>query len=216
MGASLVRLPRLSVAVFGSKSSSESVGKGHARSDLRRRQSVQARILARDLLPPGDWRITADGDGRPVILDSDDRPGPDLSISHSGRWVAAALADQGRIGVDLEVPRPGRDILGIAERYFSQAECRVVAAEGEPALLAFWTMREAIAKALGGGLAQALALDGTGLVGGRNGSCREDDLWAVAHQDCGDVHLAVAWSVAAAAPELPGLLDAAFRALHTA
>ena len=154
----MFRLPRLSVAKLDNTSLSALSGnaddKGGGRnSGHRRRQSLMGRTLAQNLLPPGEWRIVAESAGgesagRPVVLGPDGMPGPDLSISHSGQWVAAAMAQEGRIGIDVETPRAGRNCLGMAQAYFSQAECNVVEAEGQPALLAFWTMREAIAKAL--------------------------------------------------------------------
>jgi len=158
----------------------------------RRWQTAEARSLALGLLPAEEnWRIEAEADGRPVLRDSRGGHGPDLSLAHSGGWIAAAVAKRGRIGIDLETPRPGRDPLRLAAAYFSAAESRLVAAEGEAALLALWTMREAIAKASGGGLAHALSLDGTALIAGRNGHCHLEG-WRVAHRDLGGAHLAVA------------------------
>lgn len=142
-----------------------------------------------------------------------EKPGPDLSISHSGQWVAAALAEDGRIGIDVETPRPGRNAVGMAQAYFSQAEVKVVEAEGEPALLAFWTMREAIAKALGGGLSLALALKGDDLIFGRNAGCAgmfQGQSWVVAHLDRGTVHMAMAWTQPVPPSSLGDVLAEAF------
>lgn len=184
---------------------------------MRGRQSSHARALAHELLPPGDWKIESDRDGRPIVTDADGLAGPDLSISHSGRWVAAALAEHGRIGVDVEVPRPGRNALGIARAYLSEGERDAVAKDGEPALLAFWTMREAIAKLSGGGLPRALALDGAPLLDGRDAVCFGPGApcpWVVAHRTHGGVHMAIAWSIPTPPPTtgamLSTLLEAAF------
>ncbi len=173
----------------------------------RRAQFLQARRIARTLLPPGDWRIGADSQGRPVVMGEAGEPGPDLSITHSGDWVAAATSEHGRIGIDLETPRPGRDVQGIAERFFSRAEQEAVAQAGESALLAFWTMREAMAKLRGGGVAEALGLDGAQFPHGRNSSCSGGD-WALAHRSLGDVHIAIAWSAATLPPDAAGILEA--------
>ncbi|WP_173980334.1 4'-phosphopantetheinyl transferase superfamily protein [Magnetospirillum sp. UT-4] len=151
------------------------------------------------MLPPGAWRIEADADGRPLVVGGDGSRGPDLSLSHSGAWVAAALAGQGRVGVDVETLRPGRDARGIADAWLSQPERRAVAAEGQGALLAFWCMREAVAKAIGGGLAEALGLDGAILPEGRGGSCGTST-WVVAHRQAQDLHIALAWSGPGLAP----------------
>lgn len=95
----------------------------------------------------------------------------------------------------------------MARAYFSPAEIEVVAAEGESALLAFWTMREAIAKMSGGGVPEALAVDGTALLEARNCTCSTAD-WVVAHRTQGGIHLAVAWSVPSpdVGPMLSGML----------
>lgn len=180
----------------------------------RRLQFLQGRRSARDLLPAGQWRIEADPDGRPLVLAEDGSRGPDLSISHSGAWVAAALAERGRVGIDVEIPRHHRSPQAIADSYLSAAERRAVAMDGEPALLAFWTMREAIAKLSGGGLAAALALDGAALPLGRNACCGGAE-WVVAHRDCGAFQIAMAWSASPlpdqAAAMLAAALDAALR-----
>jgi len=165
------------------------------RTARRRWQSVEARRLALGLLPGESWQWGADAEGRPCLHNAAGARGPDVSISHSGNWVAAGVAARGRVGIDLEIPRPGRDPLRLARAYFSAAEIRWVAAEGEAAFLACWTMREAVAKLTGGGLAAALALDGAALLAGRNGMCRFGAGW-VGHWDWGGGHLALAWSEA--------------------
>ena len=211
--------PRLSVAALTTKTSAELIRNGiepdpalppHA-IEQRRRQFLHGRLLARQLLSPGSWRIERDGDGRPVVRAADGARGPDLSISHSGGWVAAALAAHGRVGIDVETPRRMSDAGSIAEAYLSPAERRAVMVEGEPALLAFWTMREAIAKLAGGGIAVALALDGAALPGGRDATCRGDGTtgpWVMAHRDCGTFQIAVAWSAPALPDDAAALLAA--------
>ncbi|MEO0034499.1 MAG: hypothetical protein RLZZ501_522 [Pseudomonadota bacterium] len=162
------------------------------RAARRRWQSEAARLLALGLLPAGAWQIATDPDGRPRLVDGTGRAGPDLSFSHRDGWVAAAVAARGRVGIDLETPRPGRDPLAFARVWLSPPEIALVAAEGEPALLALWTMREALAKAGGGGLAAALAADGAALIAGRDGLCRLGP-WRVGHRALGAAHLALAW-----------------------
>jgi 4'-phosphopantetheinyl transferase len=172
------------------------------RAERRRDQFLLGRRLARDLLGPGAWQMVADEDGRPVVTDGSGAIGPDLSLSHSGVWAAAAIAQAGRVGIDIEVPRRGRDFRAIAECYFSPAEQCAIRTDGELAMLSFWTLREAVAKAVGGGMAVALSLDGTALARARDGSATIGvgglD-WAVAHRNCGGFQLALAWSGSGAA-----------------
>lgn len=203
--------PRLSVAALTNKTLPELIRNSisadieasrHHHNQNRQLQFLQARLLARSLLPPGPWRIEADRNGRPLVVGEDGMPGPDLSITHSGPWVMAATAPWGRIGIDVETSRPGRDPQAIAQAFLSEPERTAVAERGEAALLAFWTMREAIAKLSGGGMAEALALDGASLIAGRDATCHGASgplPWVLAHRDCGTFQIALAWS----APDLP-------------
>lgn len=197
--------PLLSVAYKPSTGPGGNRPDGWGAASRRELSSRHCRDLGRGLLPPGCWQFGAEPSGRPLVVDGEGAPGPDVSFSHSGDWAAAAISFHGRVGIDLEVPRPGRRYLAIAEAYLSEAERRAVAAEGEAALLAFWTMREAVAKLGGGGLAEALSLDGTGLAEGRNGTCRSDS-WVLAHRDFGPIHMAVAWAGGNSVPAAGDLL----------
>jgi 4'-phosphopantetheinyl transferase len=93
--------------------------------------------------------------GRPIVRRKGCGPVPSIAISHSGGWVACAVASRGQIGIDIEAYRPGRDITGIAELAFGAGERRDVEREGAAAFYRIWTSREALAKARGRGLAEA-------------------------------------------------------------
>jgi len=81
----------------------------------RRESFLAARWQARWLLAqaiggePSQWALDAPNDAPPRVLG---RPDLLLSVSHSGSLVATALAPAA-VGIDLEVPRPGRDIGGL-------------------------------------------------------------------------------------------------------
>lgn len=45
--------------------------------------------------------------------------GPYFSISHSGHWVACALSGTTRLGLDIELRDPRRDVLALARQAFS-------------------------------------------------------------------------------------------------
>lgn len=118
----------------------------------RRDQFAAGRWLLRCLLSeaaggaPAAWRLSAEP-GQPAALD---KPALSLSISHSGEWVAAAVADHA-VGVDLERLQPRADLAGLA---------RLVAVSLAPdcpqaALNQFysaWTLKEAWLKQRGQGL----------------------------------------------------------------
>lgn len=169
----------------------ESAARRHSRPQ-RRRQTMVGRALARQLVmaATGKTAIAAAPSGRPLVPD---HPELDLSISHGGGWAACALVTGGRIGIDIEVARPGRDYAALAAAFFSAPEAECVAQGGQSAFLALWTLREAWAKAAGGGLAQALGLDGSGLpalIGSGGGIM---DSWILEHHPDPRFHLALAW-----------------------
>jgi 4'-phosphopantetheinyl transferase len=75
------------------------------------------------------------------------------SLSHSGGWAAVARGPQDcRLGVDIEFHRP-RDVLRIARFAFDPSEIAglegLESAQLLPLFYALWTMKEAMAKALG-------------------------------------------------------------------
>lgn len=75
------------------------------------------------------------------------------SLSHSGGWAAVAHAPAGyRVGVDIEKSRP-RDVLALARFAFDPQETAALAQLAETPrermFYALWTMKEAMAKALG-------------------------------------------------------------------
>jgi 4'-phosphopantetheinyl transferase len=82
--------------------------------------------------------------------------GPSFNLAHSGEWLLLAVAAEGRLGVDVEVVRPVRDMEQLAERNFTSDEAealaRVAAGERARAFFRMWTLKEAFLKALGGGL----------------------------------------------------------------
>lgn len=133
------------------------------RDPLDRQYFVAARGLVRHWLgqltgqPAAGLRFQPDRHGKPALL-----PGPGFenppvfNLSHSGPWLLLGVVDAGRIGVDLELPRPLHDRDALVRRYFSPAECRAYAALPEELRQAhffqLWAAKEAFVKALGLGL----------------------------------------------------------------
>ncbi len=91
--------------------------------------------------------------GRPVV---DGAPGLHVSLGRSLGVAAIALADR-PVGIDLEVVRPLPWGDGLAEEHCTPDElawlAAAPAAERDRRLLACWTAKEAVTKALGVGLA---------------------------------------------------------------
>ncbi|WP_193771080.1 4'-phosphopantetheinyl transferase family protein [Candidatus Magnetaquicoccus inordinatus] len=137
-------------------------------------QSMAVRALARWLLhhkwgyPAEEWLIERRSSGEPFLNREGGLPVPHLSFSHRGAWVGCAVSLQGTIGFDLELPRKNYSSLTGSEHFLSAAEQQWIAKEGEPAFLAFWTLRESFAKCQGEGLSLALAPVPRELLAARN------------------------------------------------
>ncbi len=136
--------------------------------DLRRaahilkRQVVGARIgLKPDAVP------FAEDDGAPRLL----RPHHEtsVSLSHTRGAVAVAVAND-PVGIDVEPIDRTDDVVRLAARYFTAAEAQVINASDDPRFeFAWrWTAKEALLKACGLSLSQALAMCVGSLSRGRN------------------------------------------------
>ncbi len=92
-------------------------------------------------------KIMIGQNGKPVF---EDLSLPYFSISHSGDFVMVAIAQDGEIGLDLEVIRTRANCLALAKHYFSETEHRFLTVQSpEEQLLWFWrlwTVRESILK----------------------------------------------------------------------
>jgi len=131
---------------------------GRQRIDDRRRSLVARAALARLAaarmhVDPTDVSVGHDERGRPVLLD---RPALHVSIAHSGEFVACALSER-RVGVDIErADRPEADDAFAAGVCAPAERRRLEHMPAEPrirALIRLWARKEAVAKALGLGLA---------------------------------------------------------------
>ena len=95
--------------------------------------------------------------GKPVLPNS----AIQFNVSHSGRFIAIALARDCAVGIDVEEIRQQVDFSGIARRFFHPRECADLASlsdkEALPAFYRCWTRKESIVKALGVGLGLPLA-----------------------------------------------------------
>jgi 4'-phosphopantetheinyl transferase len=147
------------------------------------RHSLMARAALRALLfhatGRSDWRIQPDARGKPFALAPSGGGGPAVSLSHSRGLVAAAVGDVASLGIDIEYMRP-RDFPALAAYAFGPAEAAYVATASLAGFYKIWTLREAIAKAVGAGL--RLAANRTDLIvrPERDGFWTEPD-WALFH-----------------------------------
>lgn len=123
----------------------------------RARQSAAVRQLLAVALSAtaGDkargWTLGRRVSGQPVLAG---RGAPAVSLAHSGPWLACAFGGAPALGIDIEVLRP-RDWAAAAALVFAPAERDwVLAVRGMARLrrgYRLWTLKEAFAKAVGGG-----------------------------------------------------------------
>ncbi|MCC5863194.1 MAG: 4'-phosphopantetheinyl transferase superfamily protein [Gammaproteobacteria bacterium] len=127
---------------------------------LRRRYRVGRAVLRCALarstgLTPAELSLVIGPQGKPALAG-----GPAFNLSHSEGLLLLGLTLEGRLGVDVEWPRPLDDLEGLARYSFAEDECRAVLALAgearEQAFLETWTRKEALLKALGGGLSLPL------------------------------------------------------------
>jgi len=92
-----------------------------------------------------DYNIEYAGNGKPVYSGLDIH----FNLSHAGTCVVCAVSDRA-VGIDIE--RPRKNAIKVAERFFTQAECDWI---GDDSLrfARIWTFKEAYAKLTGDGIA---------------------------------------------------------------
>jgi 4'-phosphopantetheinyl transferase len=112
---------------------------------------------------PERWRFDKDANGKPFLID-DGGCRLSFSLSHTHGMVACAVtkdADVGvGIGVDVECVDRDVDTAGIAARFFAPAEAahltQLDADARRDRFFDLWTLKEALVKALGAGMAFSL------------------------------------------------------------
>ncbi|QTL05023.1 4'-phosphopantetheinyl transferase superfamily protein [Aquabacter sp. L1I39] len=124
-----------------------------------RRDFVAAHGLARHVLshhrpalPPIEWRFTTGPHGKPSPVDAD---GLAFTLSHGAGLVAIAAAEGMEVGVDVEPLSAEADMERIAPVFCAPDERVALSVmapeERRAALLALWTLKESLVKAVGRG-----------------------------------------------------------------
>lgn len=116
-------------------------------------------ILGRQLQQvPSSLDIVSDTDGKPGIKNM---KGLQFNLSHTRDYALLGVSEQCRVGIDIELIKPSRDIMAIAKRFFSESEYRwLTACDDEQRHALFyqlWCHKEAYLKALGVGLQGGLS-----------------------------------------------------------
>jgi 4'-phosphopantetheinyl transferase len=132
------------------------------RHEVDRRDFVAAHSLLRHALechaglPARQWRFRANHQGKPV-LEPYQVPGVEFNLSHTPGLVACAVAGGAEVGVDVEAIDRSVDIEAVGGLCLSDRErgalLSLVAAERAGRFFEMWTLKEALAKATGLGVA---------------------------------------------------------------
>lgn len=141
------------------------------RREIDRSRFLTARVVAKAVLAkelgvkPGDVVLDSTcpdcgrPHGKPIVVRPDgypaDRALPEMSISHSGQWIAVAVTEGLAVGVDVEQVRDVK-VTEMARLTLSASEMETFLALAEPAreaaFFTYWSRKEALLKATGRGL----------------------------------------------------------------
>lgn len=119
-------------------------------------ESAQASLLGKMLLLYGFKKLNLPYVLKDLKIGVKDRPfinaDFDFNISHSGAYVICAIAENARVGIDIEKHRTLK--MNIAERYFDEQECLEIDSSKQPeqAFFDFWSIKEAAIKCDGRGV----------------------------------------------------------------
>ncbi|MGR2663930.1 4'-phosphopantetheinyl transferase family protein [Chromobacterium haemolyticum] len=114
------------------------------------------RLLAQETgLAPDALVFELGEHGKPVLA----WPGaPAFNVSHSGAYALIAIARGGQVGVDIETVQPMRDVPALAEQTLLPVELELCGhGRDVGAFFQLWTIKEAVLKAWGVGIAQHLS-----------------------------------------------------------
>ena len=176
----------------------------------RRRREFYLRLLLAAYLdvPAHEVRIGRETGGKPFISSPESADPLHFNLSHAGDATLVALSLDGPLGVDLEpADRRPRDLMAVARRYFHRGEVdylqKLQESERQRAWLRIWTLKEALLKAEGGGLAFGLDRFAVQLPAARVESGQVGDVLA---QWVGELQPRGAWLAAVAALQAPTVL----------
>lgn len=139
---------------------------GSERRERIMRQRVQQQFFLRLLLaaylgcPGKSVQLARSDRGKPMLAGEHADSPLRFNVSHSGDWLAIAVAEEVGVGIDIEVERRLPRAQLLARRFLSPAEAEWLVELDEPfrsrQFLQQWTARESLVKARGCGLAGCL------------------------------------------------------------
>jgi 4'-phosphopantetheinyl transferase len=122
------------------------------KAETPRRRFVSTRASLRHLLgryldlPADELVFGAGANGKPRLPS---HPELRFNVSHSGALALIGVTTEAEVGVDVEQIKPRRDLPGLAQRFYAQAEWAAVqeAPELEAAFYRHWVAKESFVKA---------------------------------------------------------------------
>lgn len=135
---------------------------GHFRSAGDRARFVSAHVLLRRALsrvapgvPPAAWRFDRpEPNGKPFAIGPDGNRGPEFSLTHCKGLTGLAVSKLRPVGFDAEPTHRPEITHDLAKGSFAPLELAAMPKAPDPAVLArLWCGKEALAKAVGQGLA---------------------------------------------------------------
>lgn len=140
--------------------------RGESRRERVMRQRVQQQFFQRLLLaaylgcPGKSVKLVRSDRGKPMLAGEHADSALQFNASHSGDWLAVAIAGDVDVGIDIETERRLPRAPLLARRFLSAEEAAWLVALDEPfrsrQFLKQWTARESLVKARGCGLAGCL------------------------------------------------------------
>jgi 4'-phosphopantetheinyl transferase len=114
------------------------------------RRIVAERLGTVDAL---DVRWTYNANGKPGLVGA----ALQVNLSHSGDLAMVAVTTRRPVGVDLQQILPALDVAAMAERFYPEAEARIVG-DLPDRFAELWVRKEALVKAAGDRLTRGLAV----------------------------------------------------------
>jgi 4'-phosphopantetheinyl transferase len=116
--------------------------------------------------PAREVALTVDAHGKPRLCAARHPAGPRFSLSHCGDAALLAVSARAEVGVDVEAPLAEHAWPAVARRCCTPGEWDALrelpAAARSRAFAEIWTRKEALAKALGTGLTDAVLAESVG------------------------------------------------------
>ncbi|GAB4550424.1 MAG: 4'-phosphopantetheinyl transferase superfamily protein [Pleurocapsa sp.] len=160
-------LPTVEIARLTSFLSSDEIARANKfKFEIHKTRFIAARGILRELLAnylqinPLSLEFSYSDRGKPYLASSISSRSLQFNLSHSQDYALYGFTRYRPIGVDLEYLREMRDVVKIAERFFSSQEFELIASlsneEQQTTFFKLWTAKEAYLKATGEGLSGSL------------------------------------------------------------